>query len=147
VLVRVLKGNDFAIKGGSDGFEVIVLSRGSSTTTSPAITATIARSFIPRERVRADPRRVRASVASVAKIVATLGEHIPVHYRVTRESGGVTENFGGPLRRVLVRVLKGDDFVIKGGSDGFDVIVLSRGSSTTTSPAFTATIGPSFIPK
>jgi len=148
VLVRVLKGNDFVIKGGSDGLEVIVLSRGSSpTAASPVIPASLVRRPGLRVQGPADDVRVETSGATVVEILAALGEQYPVRYRGTPESGSVTETFEGPLRRVLVRVLKGNDFVIKGGSDGFDVIVLSRGSSTAASPAVTATIGPSLMPK
>jgi hypothetical protein len=93
-----------------------------------------------------DDVRVEANGATIVEILAALGEHYPVRYRGIPGSGGVIESFEGPLRRVLVRVLKGNDFVIKGGSDGFDVIVLSRGPSTPASPAVTATIEPS-MPK
>src|SRR5262252_3477305 len=77
----------------------------------------------------ADDVRVEANGATVLEILAALGEHYPVRYRGTPESGGVTDTVEGPLRRVLVRVLKGNDFVIKGGGDGLEVIVLSRGTS------------------
>ena len=94
----------------------------------------------------ADNVRVEANGATVIEILAALGEHYPVRYRGTPGSGGVIETFEGPLRRVLVRVLKGNDFVIKGGTDGFEVIVLSRGSPAA-SPAVTATIRDPFVPK
>src|SRR5262249_58113951 len=81
----------------------------------------------------ADDVRIEANGATVLEILAALGEHYPVRYRGTPQTGGVLDSFEGPLRRVLVRVLKGNDFVIKGSSDGFDVVVLSRGSSTAAS--------------
>ena len=147
VLVRVLKGNDFAIKAGGDGFEVIVLSRESSA----AVTAVVPTSLVRRPALRvqgsADDVRVETNGATAVEILAALGEHYPVHCRGTPESGGVIATFEGPLRRVLVHVLQGNDFVIKGGGDQLDVIILSRGSATAASPAVTATIGPSFLTK
>jgi hypothetical protein len=147
VLVRVLKGNDFVIKGGTDGFEVIVLSRGSPAAASPVVTASLVRRPELRVQGPVDDVRVEANGATVIEILAALGEHYPVRYRGIPGSGGVTETLEGPLRRVLMRVLKENDFVIKGGTDGLEVIVLSRGSSTAASPAVTATIGDSFMPK
>src|SRR5262249_8212896 len=94
----------------------------------------------------ADDVRVEANGATVVQILAALGEHYPVRYRGSPQSGGVVETFDGPLRRVLVRVLEGNDFVVKGGGDGFDVIVLSRGSPAA-SPAVTATMRDPFTPK
>src|SRR5262249_23121633 len=108
------------------------------------------RSFpTPRPRVQgpADDVRIETNGATIVEILAALGEQYPVRYRGVPEGGGVIDRFEGPLRRVLVRVLKGNDFVIKGNRDGFDVIVLSRGSPTTATPAVTATIGPSFTRK
>jgi len=152
VLVRVLKGNDFVIKGGADGFEVIVLSQGSPAAAPPVIPASLVRRPElqvqgPALRVQgpADDVRVEANGATVVQILTALGEHYPVRYRGNPQSGGVIETFEGPLRRVLVRVLKGNDFVVKGGGDGLDVIVLSRGSPA--SPAVTATIRDPFMRK
>ena len=147
VLVRVLQGNDFVIKGGHDGFEVIVLSRGSSTAAPPVVPA----SLTPRGGLRVqgptDDVRVEANGASVVEILAALGEHYPVRYRGTPASGSVTETVEGPLRRVLVHVLKGNDFVVAGGRDGLDVIVLSRGSPAADAAAVTATVRPAFVPR
>jgi len=153
VLVRVLQGNDFVIKGGRDGLEVIVLSRGSPAAAPPVIPASLVRRPElrmqgPALRVQgpADDVHVAANGATVVQILAALGEHYPVHYRGNPQSGGVIETFDGPLRRVLVRVLEGNDFVVKGGGDGFEVIVLSRGSPAA-STAVTATIRDPFMPK
>src|SRR5262245_49762147 len=93
----------------------------------------------------ADDVRIEANGATVVEILAALGEHYPVRYRGTPGSGGVVDTFKGPLRRVLVRVLKGNDFVIKGGSDGFEVIVLSRGTSAAASPAAALPVVPASL--
>ena len=95
----------------------------------------------------ADDVRIEANGATVVEILAALSEHYPVRYRGTPDVGGVMETFEGPLRRVLVHVLKGNDFVIQGGRDGLDVIVLSRGASTAAPSAVAATIAPMFLPK
>jgi hypothetical protein len=152
VLVRVLKGNDFVIKGGGDGFEVLVQSRESSAAASsaaapPVVPASLVRRQELRVQGPADDVRVEANGATVVEILAALGTHYPVRYRGAPESGSIMETFEGPLRRVLVRVLKANDFVIKGGGDGFEVIVVGRGSRAATSPALTATIRDSVGPK
>jgi hypothetical protein len=147
VLVRLLQGNDFVIKGGGDGLEVIVLSREASTPTPPAVPASLTRRAGLRVQGPADDVRIEANGASVVEILAALGEHYPVHYRGIPARGGVLESFEGPLRRVLVRVLKGNDFVVAGSGDGLDVIVLDRGSSSAASAAVTATIGPALMPR
>jgi hypothetical protein len=77
--------------------------------------------------------RVEAHGASVAEILAALGEHYPVHYRGAPVGSDLTATFEGPLRRVVVRVLAGNDFVIKRGGDGLEVILLGPGSSGATS--------------
>jgi hypothetical protein len=82
---------------------------------------------------------VEADGATIAEILAALGKHYPVHYRGTPGSGGVTATFEGPLPRVLVRVLAGNDYVIRRVGDGLDVIVLGPTSSAATVPAFPGT--------
>jgi hypothetical protein len=83
----------------------------------------------------ADAVHLAARDATVAEILAALGEHYAVRHRGTPGTIGITATFEGPLRRVLVRVLAGNDYVIKRGSDGLEVIVLSRGSPAATSSA------------
>jgi hypothetical protein len=83
---------------------------------------------------------VEAQGATVGEILAALGEHYAVRYRGTPGSSSVTATFEGPLRRVLVRVLQGNDYVIKRVGDGLEVIVLSLGSPAATSPAAPADI-------
>jgi hypothetical protein len=83
----------------------------------------------------ADDVHLEARGATVAEILAALGEHYAVRYRGIPGTIGVTATFEGPLRRVLVRVLAGNDYVIKRGPDGLEVIVLSPGSPATTPPA------------
>ncbi len=143
VLVRVLRGNNYVIKGGGDGLEVIVLSLESPAATPPAVTispsvtsspATTTTSAVPatlaaqpqlRVQGPVDDVRVEAYGATVAEILAALGEHYAVRYRGAPGTGGVTATFGGPLRRVLVRVLEGNNYVIRGGGDGLEVFVVS----------------------
>jgi len=151
VLVRVLKGNDFVIKGGGDGFEVIVLSRGTSAAASPAAASPfVPASLVHRSELRvqgpADNVRIEANGVTVVEILTALGQHYPLRYRGTPESGSVMDTFQGPLRRVLVRVLKGNDFVIKGGDDGFEVIVLRR-EPRSAPPPITAAIGNALMPR
>jgi hypothetical protein len=143
VLVRVLKGNSYVIKGGGDGLEVIVVSLESPAATPPAVAispavttsaATATTSAVPatlapqpqlRVRGPVDDVRVEAYGATVVEILAALGEHYAVRYRGAPGSGGVTASFKGPLRRVLVRVLEGNNYVIKGGGAGLEVFVVS----------------------
>jgi hypothetical protein len=82
-----------------------------------------------------DDVHVEAYGATVAEILAALGEHYAVRYRGAPGSGGVMATFGGPLRRVLVRVLKGNNYVIKGAGDELEVVVVSL-----QSPAIPAVI-------
>jgi hypothetical protein len=80
----------------------------------------------------ADHVRVEAHGATVGEILAALGEHYAVHYRGTPGTSDITATFEGPLRRVLVRVLAGNDYVIKRVGDRLEVIVASPAA---TSPA------------
>jgi len=68
--------------------------------------------------------RVEARGASVAEILTALGERYAVRYRGTPVGTDLTATFEGPLRRVVVRVLAGNDYVIKTGGDGLEVILL-----------------------
>jgi hypothetical protein len=83
----------------------------------------------------ADDVRVEAHGATVAEILAALGQRFAVRYRGTPASTSLTATFEGPLRRVAVRVLEGNDYVIKRASDGLDVILLGPASSAATSAA------------
>jgi hypothetical protein len=83
----------------------------------------------------ADDVRVEAHDASVAEIFAALGEHFAVHYRGTPASAGLTATFEGSLRQVVVRLLQGNDYVIKPGGGGLEVIVLGSAPGAATSPA------------
>jgi hypothetical protein len=88
----------------------------------------------------ADDVRVEAQGASVTEILTALGEHYAVHYRGALGSSGVTATFGGPLRHVLRRVLVGNNYVIKGGDGGFEVILLNLESPAAAAPAIPAFI-------
>lgn len=72
--------------------------------------------------------RVEAHGATVAEILAALGEHYAVRYRGTPVGSDLTATFEGPLRRVVARVLEGNDFVIRKRGDGLEVLVLSPAS-------------------
>ena len=84
----------------------------------------------------ADHVRVEAHGATVGEILAALGEHYAVRYRGAPGSSGVTATFEGPLRSVLARVLAGNDYVIRRGGEGLEVILLDPASSAATSPAY-----------
>jgi hypothetical protein len=88
----------------------------------------------------ADDVRVEAHGASVTEILTALGEHYAVRYRGAPGSSGVTATFEGSLRRVLVRVLVGNNYVIKGGGDGLEVILLNLESTAAAAPAIPAFI-------
>jgi hypothetical protein len=81
-------------------------------------------------RVQGEMRdvRVEAHDATVAEILAALGERFALHYRGTTGDRGLTATFEGPLRRVVARVLEGYNYVIAARGDGLDVIVLSTQS-------------------
>jgi hypothetical protein len=82
---------------------------------------------------------VEATDATVAEILAALGERFALHFRGTTGSRGLTGTFEGPLRRVVARALDGYNYVIREQGDGLEVIVLS-----TTSP--NAVTAPPFAP-
>jgi hypothetical protein len=140
VLVRVLKGNDYVIKGSGDGLEVIVLSLGLPPASSPAVPAALAPQPQLRVQGSADDVHVDVYGARVTDILAILGERYAVRYRGVAESNAVTASFTGPLRRVLVRVLKGNNYVIKGGGDGLEVILVSLGSPAAPAPTIPAMV-------
>jgi hypothetical protein len=83
----------------------------------------------------ADEVRVEARGATVAEILAALGEHYAVRYRGTPGGRHLTATFEGPLRQVVVRVLEGNDYVIRTVGDGLEVIVLGPASLRPIPPA------------
>jgi hypothetical protein len=83
--------------------------------------------------------RVEARDATVAEILAALGERFTLRYRGPTVSRSVTATFEGPLRRVVARVLAGTNYVIQARGDGLDVIVLSTGSPAAAAPALPVT--------
>ena len=93
-----------------------------------------------RVQGRADDVRVEARGATAAEILAALGEHYAMRYRGTPSGGDLTATFHGPLRQVVARVLAGNDYVIKRGGDGLEVIVLGRASSGAIPPAVPAAV-------
>ncbi len=146
VLVRVLEGNNYVIKGGGDGLEVIVVSLESPAATSPAVAAALVGRRDLRVNATAQGVRVEADGATVAEILAALGEHYAVRHRGVPGGGAITAVYEGPLRRVLVRVLEGNNYVIKGGGE-LEVIVVSPRSPGAASPAVTATFARPFNPR
>ena len=72
--------------------------------------------------------RVEARDATVAEILAALGERFAVRYHGTAGSGAVNGTFEGPLRRVVARVIEGYNYVIQARGNGLDVYVLSTQS-------------------
>jgi hypothetical protein len=92
-----------------------------------------------RVQGQADNVRVEARDATVAEILAALGERFALSYRGTTGSRGLTATFEGPLRRVVARALDGYNYVIRERGDGLEVIVL-----TTQSPY--AVPAPPFAP-
>jgi hypothetical protein len=85
----------------------------------------------------ADDVRVEARDATVADILAALAERFALRYRGTPDGPSITATFEGPLRRVVVRVLAGYNYIIAARGDGLEVIVLSAGSPyAVPAPAF-----------
>jgi hypothetical protein len=87
-------------------------------------------------RVQGEMRdvHVEAHDATVAEILAALGERFSLHYRGTTGDRGLTMTFDGPLRRVVARVLDGYNYVIAARGDGLEVIVLSTESPYAVVP-------------
>lgn len=87
-------------------------------------------------RVQGEARdvRVEARDATVADILAALGERFALRYRGSTGSQAVTANFEGPLRRVVARALDGYNYVIRERGDGLEVIVLSSTSPNAVVP-------------
>ena len=73
--------------------------------------------------------RVEAHDATVAEILAALGERFALRYRGTTGSDGVTATFDGSLRYVVGRVLDGYNYFIETRGDGLEVVVLGAASS------------------
>jgi hypothetical protein len=81
-----------------------------------------------RVQGQANDVRVEAHDATVAEILAALGERFALQYRGTTGSRGLTVTFDGPLRRVVARALDGYNYVIRERGDRLEVIVLSTQS-------------------
>ena len=138
----MLEGNNYVIAGAGDGLEVILVSLDSPATSAPAAT-TSPRPLVPQAQLRMqgpmDDVHVEIYGATVAEMLAAFGERYAVRYHGVPESSVITASFEGPLRRVLVRVLKGNDYVIKGSGNGpLEVILLSPQSLAAAAPAMPA---------
>ena len=84
--------------------------------------------------------RVEAREATVMEILAALGERFELRFRGVPAGRPVTATFAGPLRRVLARVLDGNDYVIESHGTGVEVIVLGAGAPRQALPAVPAAI-------
>lgn len=73
--------------------------------------------------------RVEAHDATVAEILAALGERFALRYRGTTGSDGVTATFDGSLRYIVGRVLDGYNYFIETRGDAIEVVVLGAASS------------------
>jgi hypothetical protein len=73
--------------------------------------------------------RVEAHDATIAEILAALGERFALRYRGATGSDSVTATFEGPLRRVTGRVLDGYNYFIETRGDVLEVVVLGAASS------------------
>jgi hypothetical protein len=84
--------------------------------------------------------RVEARDATVADILAALGQRFALRFRGLPTGRPVTATFAGPLRRVLARVLDGNDYVIESRGTGVEVTVLGAGAPRQALPAVPAAI-------
>ena len=73
--------------------------------------------------------RVEAHDATVAEMLAALGERFALRYRGATGNDIVTATFEGPLRRVTGRVLDGYNYFIEIRGDVLEVVVLGAASS------------------
>ena len=87
---------------------------------------------------------LEARDSSVAEILNALSEALPIHYRTSIElNRAVTGTFKGPALKVISRVLKDYDYVVRrNDADEFEVIVIKPGG--TDSSKIIATIRPAF---
>jgi hypothetical protein len=79
--------------------------------------------------------RLEAHDATVEEILAVLRARFDLHYRDTALNRRVTATYEGPLRKILVRVLDGYDYVIgpKGGK--IEIIVVNAGAPRVAAPS------------
>ena len=78
--------------------------------------------------------RVEARDATVAEILAALGERFALRLHGTPATRSVTATFEGSLRRVVARVLDGYDYVIEARDNGLYVIVVGTHSPKAVPP-------------
>ena len=71
---------------------------------------------------------IEAQDAAISDVLAALSKTFGVRYRgAALPERHITGRYGGPLPRVLARLLEGYDFVIKTESDYIEIIVLGVG--------------------
>ena len=78
--------------------------------------------------------RVHAQDAAAADVLAALAARFGLRVRGTIRDRRISGDLTGPLRRVIARVLEGDDYVIRTRGDGIEVTVLGT-ASTIAVPA------------
>ena len=72
---------------------------------------------------------LEAHDATVTEILAALAQRFDLRLRGATSSRHVTATFRGPLRRVVMRVLDGCDYVIRSQGPAIDVLVMDDASS------------------
>ncbi|MEH2491077.1 hypothetical protein [Bradyrhizobium sp. AZCC 2230] len=122
-----------------------------SLTSSAVTVAAVIFAALATNALRAEVRvhgqagdvRVEAHDATVAEILAALGERFALRYRGATGGDGVTATFEGPLRRVVGRVLDRYNYVIETRGDRLEVIVLGAASSDAVlAPMYAPTTRP-----
>jgi hypothetical protein len=78
----------------------------------------------PRVAGRADAVSLEADEASLADVLAALGAAFDLRYRTSVAlDRSVSGRYHGPLQRVLPRLLRGYNFIIKTSGNSLDVVV------------------------
>ena len=72
--------------------------------------------------------RLEARDATVEEILAALRARFELHYRGTTLNRRITATYEGSLRKILLHVLDGYDYVIGPMGSNIEVIVLSTGT-------------------
>ena len=72
--------------------------------------------------------------ATVADVLAVLAERFGLRVRGAVGGRRISGDFDGPLRRVIARVLDGNNYVIRTRGDGLEVMVLDAASPNAVPP-------------
>lgn len=86
-----------------------------------------------------DAMTVQAKNASLEDIIAAVNDTLHVKISVAPASNiPITGTYSGPLRRVFVRMLAGQDFILNSSGDRMTIILATQaGSGTVRRPAAT----------